>query len=75
MTWQTEFYDEVPYKKGDVIEYTKVFTSSDARYIQLDISNVKKNIDITEIEINDIKSAINDAISLNLQDASIVKIT
>ncbi len=75
ITWQTEFQGEVPYKTGDIVEYTRVFTSNKARHIKLDISSLQKGIDITKIEVNDKELPLGDTIVFDLIDVSLVKIT
>ncbi|MDD2892161.1 MAG: hypothetical protein PHQ95_04300 [Candidatus Gracilibacteria bacterium] len=74
LTWQTDFQKNIPFKKGDMIEYTEIYSSDTPRDLALDISSLKKLLDITQIEL-DGQIISEDTISnLHLKDTSSLKI-
>ena len=75
LTWQTDFRESVPYKKGDEIEYSWIFTSDSWKDIDLDISTIKNTIDIEHILLDDKEIREADLKNLQTKDSSLLKIT
>jgi hypothetical protein len=74
LTWQTDFQKNIPFKKGDIVEYTEIYSSDTPQDLALDISALKKLLDITQIEFDE-QIISEDAISnLHLKNTSSLKI-
>ena len=75
LTWQMGFQKNVPYKKGDTVEFSSVFSSDTSRYLSLDISSVKKFLDIESIELDGQIIGEDALLNLHLWDSSLLKLT
>lgn len=75
LTWQTDFRENVPYKKGDELEYTWIFSGDSPHRIGLDLSMFRNTLDITRIELDDREIDENDLRNIRVKDASLLKIT
>lgn len=75
LSWQTDFRASVPYKKGDDIEYTWIFSGDSPRTIAFDLSAIKNAIDIERIELDDTEVQEKDLQNIHTKDSSLLKIT
>ncbi|HBB27596.1 TPA: hypothetical protein DCZ36_03835 [Candidatus Gracilibacteria bacterium] len=75
LTWQTDFRTSVPYKKGDIVEYTWIFSGNSPRNIAFDIFPLKNFLDIERIEFDDREIQEKDLGNIHIRDSSLLKIT
>lgn len=75
LTWQTDFRSSVPYKKGDDLEYSWIFSGDSPRNIAMDISLLRNFLDITRMELDDKEVSEKDLSHMYIRDSSLLKIT
>ncbi|MDP2103967.1 MAG: hypothetical protein Q8K26_03535 [Candidatus Gracilibacteria bacterium] len=75
LTWQTDFLSSVPYKKGDILEFTSIFSLTHPRDIGLDISLIKSLIDIERIELDGKTVSEKDLSQIHITESALLKIT
>ena len=75
LSWQTDFRPSVPYKKGDDMEFTWVFSGDSPRTVGFDISGVKNSLDIEHIFLDDKEIQEADLKNIHVQSSSLLKIT
>lgn len=75
LTWQTDFLPSVPYKKGDLLEFTSIFSLTHPRDVGLDISRIKSLIDIERIELDGRTISENELSKIHITESGLLKIT
>lgn len=75
ISWQTDFRRNVPYKQGDEMEFSWLFSGDAPRNIALDIAHIKDSLDIEHIFLDDTEIQESDLGRIHVQDASLLKIT
>lgn len=75
LTWQTDFVKSIPYKKGDVLEYSAIFSTETDRTIGVSIEGLMKILDIERIEFNDRSIARSELNQLTIKESGILKVT
>lgn len=75
LTWQTDFLPSVPYKKGDLLEFTSIFSLTHPRELGLDISRIKSLINIERIELDGRTISENELSKIRITESGLLKIT
>ncbi|MFA6090556.1 MAG: hypothetical protein WC774_02165 [Candidatus Gracilibacteria bacterium] len=74
-TWQTDFGPQIPYKKGDEVEYSFFLSSDIPREVHISLETLEKSLDITGIEMDGKTIDKNILNTLSLNNSSLLKIT
>lgn len=75
LSWQTGFLPNVPFKKGDELEFSSVLSTDRSESLRIGIDKIRNLIDIEKIEWNDHTITEADLNHLSLQDSGILKVT
>lgn len=75
LSWQTDFRPSVPYKKGDDMEYTWIFSGDSPRSVAFDLSPLRNSIDIERIELDGKEVLEKELRNIHVTDSSLLKIT
>lgn len=75
LTWETDFRNVVPYKKGDTLEYMWIFSGDSGKKLLLDLSSIEALLDIERIELDEKEIARKTLLDIETKNSSLLKIT